>query len=86
MEYDGWYWHRDKENEDRRRNYAVISEGYKVLRIKAARDIPTNEELFNAINFLAYNECNFKEIKLPDWDEQEQKYQNRLKEKSSDAH
>lgn len=86
VEYDGWYWHRDKENEDRRRNYAVISEGYKVLRIKAARDIPTNEELFNAINFLVYNKCSFKEIKLPDWDEQEQKYQNKLKEKSSDAH
>lgn len=86
VEYDGWYWHRDKENEDRRRNYAVISDGYKVLRIKAARDIPTNEELFDAINFLICSRHHFKEIKLSDWDIYEEDYQNRLKEKSSDAH
>lgn len=86
VEYDGWYWHRDKEKEDRRRNYAVISDGYKVLRIKAARDIPTNEELFEAINFLVCTKHHFKEIKLSDWDIYESNYQNRLKEKSSDAH
>lgn len=86
IEYDGWYWHRDKENEDRRRNYAVISDGYKVLRIKAARDIPTNEELFDAINFLICSKHHFKEIKLPDWDVYEEDYQNRLNKKSSDAH
>lgn len=86
VEYDGWYWHRDKENEDLRRNYAVILDGYKVLRIKAARDIPTNEELFDAMNFLICNKHHFKEIKLSDWDIYEENYQNRLKEKSSDAH
>lgn len=86
IEYDGWYWHRDKENEDRRRNYAVISDGYKVLRIKAARDIPTNEELFDAIKFLICSKHHFKEIKLPDWDVYEEDYQNRLNKKSSGAH
>lgn len=86
VEYDGWYWHRGKEDEDRRRNYAVMSDGYKVLRIRSARALPTNEELFQAIDYLATTNHCYKVIALSDWDEYEQAYQNRLKEKGLDAH
>lgn len=86
IEYDGWYWHKDKEDEDRKRNYAVMADGYKVLRIRSARSLPTNEELFEAINYLTTTNHCYKVIVLPDWDEYEQIYQNKLKEKGLDAH
>lgn len=51
VEYDGWYWHKNKTEEDRRRDYFVESKGYKVIRIVAYDDrLPTDDELVNAIN------------------------------------
>ena len=86
IEYDGWYWHKDKKEKDRKRDYFLYSNGYKVLRIRSAYALPTEEELFGAIDYLITTNHHHKIITLPDWDEQEQKYQNKLKEKSSDAH
>ena len=51
VEYDGWYWHKNKTEEDRRRDYFIESNGYKVIRFVAYDDrLPTDEELVNAIN------------------------------------
>lgn len=86
VEYDGWYWHRDRKEQDRKRDYFLYSNGYKVLRIRSAYALPTKEELFEAIGYLITTSHHHKIITFPDWDEQEQKYQNKLKEKSSDAH
>lgn len=52
VEYDGWYWHKNKQEYDKRRNYFVSRRGYKILRIIANTSIPTDEELCNAINVL----------------------------------
>lgn len=79
VEYDGWYWHREREEQDRKRDYFLYSNGYKVLRIRSAYALPTNEELFEAIDYLITTNHHHKIITLPDWDEQEQKHQNRLK-------
>lgn len=53
VEYDGKYWHQDKDR-DRRRNHWMISKGYKVLRILAdARDnLPSIERLKEEVDYL----------------------------------
>lgn len=53
VEYDGWYWHKDKQEKDKRRNYWLIKQGYKVLRYIAYKDIvPSIESLQENINKL----------------------------------
>lgn len=43
VEYDGWYWHKNKQEEDRRRNYFLIRNGYRVLRFLCDKINPTEE-------------------------------------------
>lgn len=54
VEYDGKYWHNNREEHDKRRNYWLIKQGYKVLRIKANnKDIlPSKEQIRDAIDYL----------------------------------
>jgi very-short-patch-repair endonuclease len=64
IEYDGWYWHKDKQERDRRRDEFLKSQGYKILRIKAGRMIPTKEQLKNAIDYLVKGNHSYTEIIL----------------------
>lgn len=68
VEYDGWYWHRDK-NKDLKRDYYLYSLGYKILRIHSGTLIPTEEELKDSINFLINTEHHHKILQLKDWKE-----------------
>lgn len=77
IEYDGWYWHEDKKDKDRRRDYFLYSNGYKVLRIRSAYMLPIKKELFEAIDYLATTNHHHKIITLSDWNEQEQKHQKK---------
>lgn len=52
VEYDGQYWHKNKGGKDYQRDWFVRSQGYKILRIKGNIQIPTDEEIKNAINYL----------------------------------
>ena len=52
IEYDGWYWHKDKQEFDKRRNYYVIKQGYRVIRFRAKNLVPTEEQLINTIDEL----------------------------------
>lgn len=52
FEFDGEYWHKNKENEDRKRNYFVLSQGYVIVRILGNRVIPTKQEIQDAVNQL----------------------------------
>lgn len=53
VEYDGWYWHQDKERDTRRDNF-IKSKGYKVLRVKSnnKNELPTKEQLQEHIQML----------------------------------
>lgn len=53
VEYDGWFWHRDKER-DNRRDAFVQNRGYKILRVKANKrdDIPTKEQIDEKMQLL----------------------------------
>lgn len=70
VEYDGWYWHQDKQR-DIKRDKVLQKEGYKVLRIKSGRLLPTEEQLFEAINKLVETDRKYTEIVLDDWKEGE---------------
>lgn len=64
VEYDGWYWHKNKQRADLKRNYKVLSLGYKVLRIKSLYDLPTNEQLIKAVDYLTKENHHYAEIIL----------------------
>nr|DAK83633.1 MAG TPA: endonuclease-like protein [Caudoviricetes sp.] len=54
VEYDGWYWHRGREEHDKRRNYWLIKQGYKILRIKGNKkdSLPNRQQISEAIDYL----------------------------------
>ena len=61
VEYDGAYWHKDKDKDARRDEY-VRSAGYRILRIKGGHKIPTIEELKDIIEKLINGNEHFIEI------------------------
>jgi len=71
IEYDGWYWHKDKTEKDNQRNIFLINNNWKVLRIKSRYDLPTIEELKNKLNILINTEEKYQEIILDDWGDKE---------------
>lgn len=66
IEYDGSYWHQDKQK-DRRRDEVFKSFGYKVLRIKGSKTIPTLYELTTAIENIRKGTHSYAEIILKDY-------------------
>lgn len=64
VEYDGWYWHKNTEERDRKRNYKVMSLGYKVLRVKSKFELPTKEQIQKAVDYLVNQGHHYKEIIL----------------------
>ena len=66
VEYDGWYWHKDKQR-DVVRDMIVKKYGYKVLRIKSAYKIPIDIEIIDAIQELLNTDITYKEIILNDY-------------------
>lgn len=63
IEYDGAYWHQDSQR-DRKRDEFVKAQGYKILRIKANKSIPTKEQLEKAVNKLVNDNYSFTMIEL----------------------
>lgn len=58
VEYDGNYWHKNKVEKDKERNKCLISNGYKILRIKGGKrdKLPTIQEISKEINNLLKGE------------------------------
>ena len=69
IEYDGWYWHHKKkvQSSDNRRNGYMYKNGFKILRIKGIKSIPSLEELKEKINILINSEEKYQEIILEEW-------------------
>lgn len=63
VEYDGWYWHQNKQK-DRGRDEIIKSYGYKILRIKGNIEIPTKEQLIEAIGRLVNTSHSFYSFSL----------------------
>ena len=65
FEYDGWYWHKDREEQDKRRDFFVEKSGYKVIRFLAYADrLPTQEEIVSAVDYLTTTKSSFIKIEL----------------------
>lgn len=66
VEYDGQYWHNlDNQSEkDKIRDNYMYEHGYKVLRIKGNRKVPTKEQLQEAVDYLVKGNHNYTEIIL----------------------
>lgn len=64
VEYDGWYWHKDKQEYDKRRNYYLLRHGYKILRIKSNNELPTKEQIKEAVDYLVKDNHGYTEIIL----------------------
>lgn len=66
IEYDSWYWHKDKLNKDSTRDERLLEDGWRILRIKSENKIPTDVDVKLAIwKLLAGN--TYAEIVLDDW-------------------
>lgn len=66
VEYDTWYWHAHNLKHDHKRDAEIIQAGLKVLRIKTNRQMPSFQQLEEAISRLISGES-FAEIILQDW-------------------
>lgn len=68
VEYDGWYWHKDKQERDKRRDYYCMRHGYKVLRVLSKGSMPTEQQIIEGVNYLVNSEHHFFKIILDDID------------------
>lgn len=66
IEYDGSYWHQDKQR-DRRRDEVFKKYGYKILRIKARREVPSLEQVKEALNVLISTDKIYYELVMSDY-------------------
>ena len=64
IEFDGWYWHKNSLERDRRRNYFLINRGYKVLRIRSNRILPKPQQIIECIDYLINSNHTYKELNL----------------------
>jgi very-short-patch-repair endonuclease len=68
VEYDSWYWHAGREDNDAQRDRALIEAGWSVLHVRSNTMLPTQEQLDAAIASLLRGERE-AEILLDDWGE-----------------
>lgn len=71
IEYDGWFFHKDKVNADTKRNQELCDVGIKVLRVKSGSLVPDEQLLVNAIINLSQSDLFYDEIILKDWEYRE---------------
>lgn len=65
IEYDEWYWHRNKLEQDKQRRDFLLDCGWRVLRVKARDNLPSRQELFSA--FQKLKKQKYVEITLENW-------------------
>lgn len=69
IEYDEWYWHKNKKDKDEKRIKSFLKKGWKCLIIQACKNIPNEKELFTAIDTLANTNINLVYITLKGWED-----------------
>ena len=68
IEYDSWFWHGDKPDEDRARVDEIVNLGWRVVSIKSNTEVPSRATIDDAMERLRQGE-NYVEIVSPDWGE-----------------
>lgn len=67
IEYDAWYWHGYKLEEDALRDQELLDAGWKILHVRSNARLPTRPELWAAISRLQLGKEQVLEIVLDDW-------------------
>jgi len=67
IEYDGWYWHKNRRREDRRRDEFLKGRGWKIIRVRGRRKLPTIKSINKAIKTLKETNKKYCSITLSDW-------------------
>ena len=67
VEYDEWFWHGHHLSEDNIRYKSLLNYGWKVLQIKARNNLPTQQQLDNALFNLLFDTNSFYIIELDGW-------------------
>lgn len=68
VEYDGKYWHNQKEENDKRRDFYVMRKGIKVLRFRGNINPPTKDMIVKGVNYLVNDEHHHLIIDIEDED------------------
>lgn len=71
IEYDGWYWHKDKQEQDRKRDFYTTRRGIKVLRYQSNGLLPTREQIIENVHYLANSEHKHLVVKMSDIQEED---------------
>lgn len=66
IEYDAWYWHRNRQEKDAKRDRYLMDQGWLLLRVKSMNSLPSIEQLNTSISILLSGE-RYIEIVLDDW-------------------
>jgi len=66
VEYDEWYYHGHKIAEDEKRYHKLVRDGWKIIVIRAHRNIPTKQQIDSAIAKIISGAKRVT-IKLPKW-------------------
>jgi len=68
IEYDGWFYHKDRIDKDKVRDAYLTSQGWRVLRVRSTNSIPSQTELYASLDRLI-NGSMYEEIIMSDWKE-----------------
>lgn len=68
VEYDGEYWHRNRTESDKRRDYYVMNRGIKVLRFKGEQEVPSPNLIQNSVSYLVNSEHKHLIVNIKDED------------------
>ena len=68
IEYDSWFFHGKKEENDRAKDEVLLNDGWRVLRIRSNRLVPSKCQLDEAIEQLVDGDT-YLDIVLDDWGE-----------------
>lgn len=67
IEYDSWYWHADRADEDAARDEELLAAGWKVLHVKSGKKTPAPRSLDLAL-YLLGGGVDTVDIVLDDWE------------------
>jgi len=66
IEYNGWHWHKNRQDIDTSRTIELLDDGWKVLCIKSNASVPDKSIIDYCISALS-PDCPYQEIVMPDW-------------------
>lgn len=64
VEFDGYFWHKNKKEQDKRRDFYSMRKGIKVLRFLSKGNVPTKEQIKQGVQYLVDTEHHYLRIDI----------------------